>query len=156
MKLMPRVFSALAFAFLTTTLHAAEALQVTQAWVPEAPPVANVMAGYMSVHNPGKQDVTIRAARSEGFASVEMHETRMQNGMAKMVRQDKLVIPAGKTVQFERGGLHLMLMQPKNSYKVGDSIPVTLDTSAGELKFNASVKAASLDDEKHDHHHHHH
>lgn len=156
MNLLPRAFSALVLAFLTTTLHAAEALHITEAWVPEAPPVASVMAGYMSVHNPGKQDVTIRAARSDGFATVEMHETRMQNGMAKMVRQDKLVIPAGKTVQFERGGLHLMLMQPKNSYKVGDSIAVTLDTSAGELKFNASVKAASLDDEKHDHHHHHH
>jgi len=155
MRLLHRACIVCLFAIFATTVHASESLQVSDAWVPEAPPVASVMAGYLAIHNPGAQDVTISAVRSADFASVEMHETRMQDGMARMVRQDKLVIPAGKTVMFERGGLHLMLMQPQRSFRMGDRIRFELVTSAGAVTFSAVVKAASLDGDKHDHHHHH-
>lgn len=134
--------------------NATESLQVSDAWIPEAPPVASVMAGYLTIHNPGKQAVTITGARSKEFAAVEIHETRMQDGMARMVRQASLVIPAGASVKFERGGLHLMLMQPKRGFKAGDSISIELVTDAGMLVVNANVRAANLDDDMHHHHNH--
>jgi copper(I)-binding protein len=44
-----------------------------------------------------------------------MHESIMDNGIAKMQRIDSLSIQAGSTSKLERGGKHLMLMRRTDS-----------------------------------------
>ena len=44
-----------------------------------------------------------------------MHETIVEDGIARMREIPVLDIAAGETLAFERGGRHLMLMQPVGS-----------------------------------------
>lgn len=106
----------------------ADGLQVSvaDAWINEAPPGATVLAGYMTLHNSSTQAHALVGAKSAGFAMVMMHRTEMEGGMAKMVHQEKVDIPAGGEVSFAPGGYHLMLMRPRQAYKAGDKVEITL------------------------------
>lgn len=92
---------------------------------PEGPPVVadNVVvtapgagmpmaAGYLEITNHSGTDIRITRVSSPAYAAVEMHETIVEAGIARMRAIPVLEIAAGETVTFERGGRHLMLMDP--------------------------------------------
>ena len=91
---------------------AADGLRALDPWIPAAPPGAPMLAGYMTLLNDGNEAVRIAAVRAEGFRRVELHRSFHEDGVARMRRVDGLVIEPGEAVTLERGGLHLMLMQP--------------------------------------------
>ena len=95
---------------------------------PEGPPVVadNVVvtapgagmpmaAGYLEITNRSGTDIRITRVSSPDYAAVEMHETIVEDGIARMREVPVLDIAAGETLAFERGGRHLMLMQPVGS-----------------------------------------
>lgn len=87
-----------------------------------------VSAGYMTLINDSDEVVSITSVASPQFDSVEMHETIIEDGIARMRPIEALVIAPGSTVKFERGGKHLMLMQPSESIDT-----VTLNFYSGDL-----------------------
>ncbi len=156
MKLMLKKIIYLGFFLLSTKAVFAADLVIQDAWIPEAPPVSKVMAGYMMVHNKTAKPITLISASAKGFDYVEMHKTVTEDGLSKMIKQEKLVVPANGKLKFERGGLHLMFFGPTRRVVQGESVPITLKTSDNNtIQFTAQVKEASIKD-KHDHHHHHH
>lgn len=88
-------------------------LKWSDAWVRPAPPGVKMLAGYVTLSNPGKKPILITGARSSAFASVEMHETVTEDGVAKMRPVEQLRIDAGESIRMAPGGLHLMLIEPK-------------------------------------------
>ncbi|MDH5661117.1 MAG: copper chaperone PCu(A)C, partial [Gammaproteobacteria bacterium] len=114
------------FLFSTCTVHAAESLKVINAWSPEAPPVAKVMAGYMTIDNLSNKDIKILSAKSNSFKRVEIHLTEMKDGMMRMTKQENLTIKANSHIELKQGGLHMMLMDKLEPIKSGSIIPVTL------------------------------
>ena len=86
-------------------------------------PVAKMgmSAGYLSFTNNTSETITISRVASPDFESVELHETTVENGVARMRALPELEIPGGGTVILQRGGKHLMLMRP-----TGASDTVTL------------------------------
>ena len=80
------------------------------AWIREAPPGATALAGYMTLMNQGDKPVTLVEASSPAFGKVMLHRTVMAEGMAKMVHQQEITIPAKANVIFEPNDYHLMLM----------------------------------------------
>jgi len=153
---MLRKITPLFFLFLFSTPGFAEqALLITNAWIPQAPPVARMHAGYLHIKNTSGQNIEIVSVQSPDYESVEMHKTVTQDGMSRMLEQDRISIAPGGEVDFERGALHLMLMQPKRKLKIGDSVQMTFTTADNRtIPFTASVKAATLDADDHSHHHH--
>ena len=116
-------------------------LQIGDAWIKDLPPSVPVRAGYMTIHNPDSGSRRIVAAASESFASVEIHESLMQDGMMRMEQRDELVIDAGATVRLEPGGLHLMMMQPKQPIKPGEVHRLSLELDDGtRLEIDMTVK----------------
>ncbi len=122
---------------------------------PEGPPVvaANLVvtapgagmpmaAGYLEIGNQSGKDIRINRVSSPEYGSVEMHETVVEDGIARMREIPVLEIADGETVVFERGGKHLMLMQP-----VGTPETVTLNFYSGDvLLLSVSTEfTASLD-----------
>ena len=104
---------------------AADRLVINDAWTPQAPP-GRLMAGFLELHNPGDQDVVLVDAESPDFDRVEIHTMVMVDGVMRMRRLDKLIIPAGETVKLEPGGLHLMMMGPEVTPGLGDALEITL------------------------------
>jgi copper(I)-binding protein len=143
----------LAFLFTVLAFHsslsiAAGKLQVRDAWIPEAPPVADVMAAYFEIDNAGSKPVTITGFSCKDFGDVMMHKTVEKDGMSSMIHMDKLTVAAKSKLKFERGGLHLMLMMPKRHLKQGQKVALSMHTADNQtIKFTAIVKPASLGDD---------
>jgi len=84
-------------------------------------------AGYLKISNQSGGDIRITRVSSPEYGSVEMHETVIEDGIARMRAIPALEIANGETVAFERGGKHLMLMQP-----VGEPRTITLNFYSGD------------------------
>ena len=114
-------------------------ITVSGPWVAEAPPTSKVMVGYLVLSNSTAEPVTFTTASSENFSSIEFHETVHEDGMARMVRHEALVVPANDQLVLQRGGQHLMLFNPTRVFKAGDRITITLvedDNSETEIAFD--------------------
>lgn len=109
-------------------------LDISDAWIKNLPPAVPVRAGYMTIHNPAGGDQRIVGVTSEAFDSVEIHQSLMQDGMMRMEQQDELVIDAGATVRLEPGGLHLMLMGPREPTKPGQVHRLRLELGDGSTQ----------------------
>ena len=88
---------------------------------------------YMVVENRTAAPITIHGARSPQFASVEMHETLMEDGVMKMRPLTDLVIDARDSAVFERGGRHFMLIGAKPDVTVGTSVTLEISHDSGLL-----------------------
>lgn len=104
------------------------------AWISEAPPVSRVMVAYMTLKNTGPEAIEIVRAESELYSSIEFHETIHQDGMAKMVRHDSLIIAANDKLELKRGGAHLMLFNPGKRLTAGDTVTIKLTTKNNASK----------------------
>ena len=91
--------------------------------VTQPTPGRNMSAAYFVLTNHTDTDLHITRATSPQFGSVEIHETTITDGIARMRRMDQLVVPAHGTVTLRRGGKHLMLMRPR---ELGDSVSLQL------------------------------
>lgn len=147
-KAFRSVFTALAFAALSPA-HAAGRLVVEQAWIRAAPPGAAMLAGYALLRNEGDEALSIDAVDSAEFATASLHETREENGVAKMRALPSLLIRPGGEVELAPGGKHLMLMQPKAAVDAGKSVDVEFvlgDRSRVKAAFVVREDAPARDD----------
>ncbi len=145
----------LALSLVLGTARAAPALLVGDAWIPEAPPVARVQAGYMALSNEGASPVTIVGANSAEFDAVEMHRTVEIEGAMRMEAQPALRIEPGTTLKLAPGGLHLMLIGPKRPLVAGDRVTIELRLEGGAVVLaTAEVRRPEAASEDHTHHHH--
>ena len=69
-------------------------------------------AGYFEISNRSGSGIRITRVSSPDYEAVEMHETIVEDGIARMREIPVLEIADGETAVFERGGKHLMLMKP--------------------------------------------
>ena len=128
MKVVKPMLVALA---LWSGIAAAADLSVRDSWIREAPPNASALGAFMVVRNGADKPRVIVGARSAAADKLELHHTAMRDGMAAMVRQDAIEVPAKGEVNFAPGGLHIMLIGPKQALKAGDKVEITLEFKDG-------------------------
>ncbi len=87
----------------------APALSVSGLRVTAPVPGSGISAAYFSLQNPSDVPIRISRVSSPHFASVEIHETVLDAGIARMRRVDELLVGPGERIDFSAGGLHLML-----------------------------------------------
>jgi len=107
----------------------AQELLATDAWV-RVTPGSDVAAAYLTLHNTGKQAVTVVGVDCSLASMAMIHETTVKGGISRMRPHERLVIPAGATVKLEPEGLHIMLHGVKN-LAPGTSVPLALRLSDG-------------------------
>jgi copper(I)-binding protein len=119
------------FSILILTLAACAAdeapLVATDVVIKAPMPGMQMSAGYLTLSNSSDAAITITKVSSPQFGAIEMHETRIEDNVSRMVALAEVKIAAGSAVSFEPGGKHLMLMRP-----IEDLDVVTLDFHAGE------------------------
>jgi len=102
-------------------------------------PGMKMSAGYLSLTNNTDTPIRVTRVTSPQFGAVELHESTVEDGVARMRAIPELVVPAHGTATLERGGKHLMLMAPG-----GDSDDVSLNFYDGDqllLSIAANYKA---------------
>lgn len=114
--------------------------QVSDGWIKQLPPSVPMRAGYMTITNSGPSDDSLLSVSSPAFKMVEMHESRMANGMMTMNELSEVSAPVGETVTFKPGGLHLMMMGIQEPLEIGDQVPVTLNFESGSQTLQLEVR----------------
>ena len=82
---------------------------------------------YLTIANGTATADTLMSISSDASSKAEIHESFEENGVSEMRPAGKQIIQPAKELQFQPGGLHIMLMKLTQNIAVGDSISVTLD-----------------------------
>lgn len=92
-----------------------------------AQPVAGTSQVVFDITNAGDGDDTLLGVQTEQALDMEIHLTTIEDGRASMDQLDTVRIPAGETVRFRPGELHLMMVVPDESVTLGGTFELTLD-----------------------------
>ncbi|MEP1793048.1 copper chaperone PCu(A)C [Parasphingorhabdus sp.] len=145
--------AATAALLVATTAHAHDyklaGLSVMHPKTFEKAAAVKVAGGYMTIENTSDTDDKLLEVRIQEVPRVELHLSETDaNGVARMIKQDGIPVPAGETVTLKPGGLHVMLMGIGGSaYAEGDKINATLVfEKAGTLDVSFNVEARSDED----------
>jgi len=90
-------------------------------------PVAGASQLVLRIENRGDGDDRLIGADTDAALAIEIHRTVIEDdGRASMRMLEDVVIPAGGSVSFRPGDLHLMLVIPDERVAVGGTFEVTL------------------------------
>ena len=91
-------------------------------------------AAFFVIKNNSDKDIAITSANSDIAKKNELHTHIKENKMMKMMKIEKLVVPAKSSLELKSGGDHVMLMGLKKELKAGDEINLELSFSDGDKK----------------------
>ena len=118
----------------------AATVSITDARIRTPVPGQDKTAAYFHISNRGTADLILTAAETPVARAVEFHRIERDGDTVRMRRQATVVVPAGETVRFVPGGLHLMVF--------GVSSPVNgaefVLTAADGRRFSARFTAIGL------------
>ncbi len=102
---------------------------ILNAWARPSATVSknNNSAIYFEIFNDSDLDYNLVNVSSDIANKVELHKSFVdEKGVSKMVRLDKLVIPAKSSAILQPGGMHIMLLDLRTILKVGDNFDLSL------------------------------
>ncbi len=112
-----------------------------------ASPVSKTGAGFLTIVNRGKQPDRLVAVITDAANRADLHGTIQQGNVMQMRAQaDGVPIPAGGTVTFAPGGLHVMFIGLKAPVPDGRMIKARLQfarAGAVDVAFKAEGAAAA-------------
>ncbi len=128
---MKHALGLIAALLISTAAHAhgftAGDLEIIHPSIPQPAAAAKSAAGYMGITNKGAEADHLIGVETDAAEKSEVHVTKVgDDGVATMSHVESIEIPAGDTVQLERGGLHVMLMGLNGTLNQGDMVKATL------------------------------
>ena len=105
--------------------------QVRDGWLRLPPGKMPMLAGFGRIVNTCTTPATLVSASSPSFAEVELHETRLVDGVNRMRHVPELRIKPDASAVLKPGGLHLMLMRPAAALSPGSRVAVTFTLADG-------------------------
>ena len=116
---------------------------LTEGWLRTAPAAAATSGGYITIENLSTSDDTLVKISTKAAEATELHQTiKADNGtMLMQALPDGLVVPAGTTIAFAPGGLHLMLIKPTRVLEPCDTIEIIFSfEKAGDIRLTLPAK----------------
>lgn len=136
---MKSLVSVFLLSLFSTLAQASDILRYSEAKIRETPPGAMATAAFMQLQNPSSADVVISSASSPGFGRIELHLSKLEDGVAKMIPQENFTVPAQGEFALKPGGAHLMLFEATDTWKAGDALELTLHTNQGDVTVSAVI-----------------
>jgi len=100
----------------------------------------NPGAVYFTITNDGEDDAVIHSISIAGAGMAMLHETVAEGGTARMQERGEVTVPAGGSVAFEPGGLHVMAMGLPDDLAQGASSEATVTFGGGDkISFPVAV-----------------
>ena len=129
-------------------------ISVSGGYLKETPPHAPVSAGYLTIHNLGKEDVRLTTVDATFAKKGTIHEMKMSDGVVTMGEKEGGVrVPSGEMVTLAPGGLHLMFTGLEVPLTKGDEHILTLSfSSCGKTDILLPVVAEKMPEHKQDTH----
>lgn len=109
-------------------------IEIEGAYARASIPNAPNSAAFFVIKNNSDKDIAITSANSDIAEKNELHTHIKENQMMKMMKIEKLVVPAKSSLELKSGGDHVMLIGLKKELKAGDEISLELSFSDGDKK----------------------
>jgi copper(I)-binding protein len=106
----------------------AESLAIRDAEFRQPLGSSGVGAAYFAIRSSTPDRIV--AISSSAAHAVEIHSSVTERGMMSMKRLASVSLPAGKTVEFAPGGMHLMIFSPRLDPAAAE-IPITIELESG-------------------------
>jgi copper(I)-binding protein len=127
----------------TANPDAPEGIEVANGRLMLPPVSGNPAAIYFDITNNAAQDVMIRSVSVPDSGIAMLHQTTSWNQRTAMEEVFQQPVPAGETVSFEPGGLHVMVSDLGDTMTAGSTAEVTLTFVGGDkISFPAEIRAA--------------
>jgi len=104
--------------------QAADLVEVHDPWARATVPGQKSGAVYMELV--ARENLRLTAIRTAAAETAEVHQMKMEKGMMRMRALPYLELPAGKPVELEPGGYHIMLFDLKRSLVEGQTLKLEL------------------------------
>ncbi|KAF9927689.1 hypothetical protein FBU30_002953 [Linnemannia zychae] len=98
-------------------------------WLPNALPAA----GYITLVNSSDQSLDVTKLRSPDYKEISIYQTVTDGESSKMVKIDKITIPAKGEFAFVPGKYHIMFEKPTHLITPGDNARVIFFLSDGKV-----------------------
>jgi len=99
-------------------------------------------AVYFVIQNHNAESDELIGAVSDVANAVEVHESKMENGVMMMNHIESVMLEPSVKVEFKPGGYHVMMIGLKQELNVGNKIEVTLQFRNGpDITLTVPVKA---------------
>lgn len=135
---------------------ASRELEAHDGWARPTAPGQATAAGFLELRNRTASADAIVAASSPAATSVELHSASIQNGVMRMRQLERIALPAGGSIKFAPGGLHLMLKGLRQRLVPGQRISVTLRLASGRsVATTLTIRNNSVNQQEGHHHHEH-
>lgn len=120
----------------------ANEVQVSNTWIPQPPPGAQVAAAYFTLRNTSHQAAILVGVSSPVASHAMVHQTMVMNGESMMMPIERLAVPPGRTVTLKPDAMHVMLDGLRGPpLKVGQRVPLVLHFAGGqEIHVSALVR----------------
>lgn len=145
----------LMLSLLGMSLHVSAQTVVDDAWVRATVPGQPSSGAFM--HITAATDSKLIEVKSPVAKTVQIHESKMENDVMSMQAVPSIALPAGKTVNIEPEGYHVMLIDLVGQIKEGDNVPLTLiveDSKGIKESIEVQAQARALNTmPMHDHQH---
>ncbi|MDY3776061.1 MAG: copper chaperone PCu(A)C [Campylobacter sp.] len=109
-------------------------IEIEGAYARASIPNVSNSAAFFVIKNNSDKDIAITSVNSDIAEKNELHTHIKENEMMKMIKIEKLVVPAKSSLELKSGGDHVMLMGLKKELKAGDEISLELSFSDGDKK----------------------
>jgi copper(I)-binding protein len=115
-------------------------IRIIEPWARATAGAATAGAAYMTLNNTGATADRLIEASSPVAARTEMHTHIIEGDIMRMRAVESVDLPPGETVEFQPGGLHVMLIGLKAALQEGESFPLTLNfAEAGATTMEVKV-----------------
>ena len=153
MNLSLNIWLTILLAIFFSTHSYAHHLTVSNARIHEGPPSQKVLAAYLTLNNNSDSVVEVVTLESPLFERIEIHQTIIENDVAKMQQIDALIIEPHSMLELSPGAQHLMMISPTIRITAGTTVPVSFTLADGN-RFELDIPVVKSHND-HTHHHHH-
>lgn len=102
-----------------------DGIRIEDAYARATGAAARTGAVYLTLANTGTAEDTLIAVTGDAAARIEIHDTAVKDGIARMRPADGLPLPAGARVTLAPGGIHIMLLGLTRPLADGDTLDLT-------------------------------
>lgn len=120
-----------------------DVVSVSDAYIRATVPGQQVAGGFMRIENKGNTPDQLLSASSPAAGDVQLHEMGMDGNIMRMRQVKDIAVPANGSVELKPGGYHLMFINLKGPFVVGQTVSVKLKfAKAGEVEIKIPVNAS--------------
>ena len=114
-------------------------VQVEGAWMRLLPPMSKVTAAYMTLIS--DQEDRLVSVSSNIAEVVEIHQSKMEDGVMSMQKESCLYLPKDEPVELKPQSYHLMVMGLQSPLNEGENHQFTLEfEQAGKMLVHITVR----------------